>query len=92
MEKEEISAGERITVGQVTLLPILRTVAHCRKGNRGIIGSGSRDVLGVVVLSPAGHRAISVSGESVPVERFTKQVPQVVELLREELNPPSLQL
>ncbi|MBL7165248.1 MAG: hypothetical protein ISS55_02030 [Dehalococcoidales bacterium] len=82
MEKEEISAGERITVGQVTLLPILRTVAHCRKGSRGIIGSGSREVLGVVVLSPAGHRAISVSGESVPLENYISQVPEIEELLR----------
>lgn len=82
MEKEEISAGEHITVGQVTLLPILRTVAHCRKGSRGIIGSGSRDVLGVVLLSPEGPRAISVSGESVPVERYASQVPEIEELLR----------
>ncbi len=82
MEKEEISAGERITVGQVTLLPILRTVAHCRKGSRGIIGSGSREVLGVVVLSPAGHRAISVSGESVPLENYMSQGPEIEGLLR----------
>ncbi len=83
MEKEEISASERITVGKVTLLPILRTVAHCRKGSRGIIGSGSREVLGVVVLSPAGHRAISVSGESVPVERYAEQIPEIEKLLRD---------
>ena len=82
MEKEEISAGERITVGQVTLLPILRTVSHCRKGSRGIIGSGSRDVLGVVVLSPQGQYAINVSGESVPVEDYAAQVPEIEELLR----------
>lgn len=81
MEKEEISAGELITVGQVTLLPILRTVAHCRMGSRGIIGSGSRDVLGVVVLSPAGQRAISVSGESVPVEDYVSLVPDIGEFL-----------
>jgi len=82
VEKEEISAGERITVEKVTLLPIIRTVAHCRKGSRGIIGSGSRDVLGVVVLSPAGHRAISVAGEEVPVEHYASQVPEIEELLR----------
>ena len=82
MEKEEISAGERIIVGQVTLLPVIRTVAHCRKGSRGIIGSGSREVLGVVVLSPEGPHAINVSGESVPVEDYAAQVPEIEELLR----------
>jgi hypothetical protein len=81
VEKEEISAGELITVGQVTLLPILRTVANCRMGSRGIIGSGSRDVLGVVVLSPAGQWAISVSGESVSVEDYVRLVPDISELL-----------
>ncbi len=80
MEKEEISAGERITVGQVTLVPILRTAAHCRMGSRGIIGSGSREVLGVVVLSPAGHRALNVAGESVPVEDYIRLVPEIGEL------------
>jgi len=83
VEKEEISASERITVGKVTLLPILRTVAHCRKGSRGIIGSGSREVLGVVVLSPEGPRAINIAGEEVPIEDYTAQVPELARLLEE---------
>ena len=83
MEKEEVSAGEPITIGQVTLVPIIRTVSHCRRSGRGVVGFGTRDVLGVVVLSPEGAHAISVSGEEVPVERFTKQVPEVAGLLRE---------
>ena len=83
MEKEEVSAGEPIAIGQVTLVPVIRTVAHCRRGGRGVVGFGTREVLGVVVLSPERQFAISVSGEEVPVERFAKQAPEVAELLED---------
>jgi len=76
-----VSAGEHIAVGQVTIVPIVRTSAHCRRGGRGLVGFGSKDVLGVVVLSTEGQYAISVSGEEVPLERFAEQVPELARLL-----------
>ena len=84
MEKKEVSAGEHIAVGQVTIVPIVRTSAHCRRGGRGLVGSGSKEVLGVVVLSPEGQYAISVSGEEVPLKHFAEQVPEVERLLTED--------
>ncbi len=82
MEKEEISAGTLIRVGEVTLVPILRTTVVCLSGRRGITGFGTREVIGMVVVSPEGNRAISVSGEEVPVEKYTEKVPEINELLR----------
>jgi len=82
VEKEEISAGTLIRVGEVTLVPILRTTVVCLSGRRGITGFGTREVIGMVVVSPEGNRAISVSGEEVPVEKYTEKVPEINELLR----------
>lgn len=82
MEKEEISTGTLIRIGEITLVPILRTAVVCLSGRRGVTGFGTREVVGVVVVSPAGNRAISISGEEVPVEDYAKQLPEVDELLR----------
>ena len=84
MEKEEISTGTLIRIGEVTLIPILRTAVVCLSGRRGVTGFGTREVIGMVVVSPAGNRAISVSGEEVPIEKYATQVPDVRELLRQE--------
>ena len=82
MEKEEISAGTYIRVGGITLVPILRTAVVCLSGRRGVTGFGTREVVGIVVISPPGNHAISISGEEVPIEEYASQVPEVKELLR----------
>lgn len=82
MEKEEVSAGASIRIGELTLVPILRTAVVCLSARQGITGFGAREVVGMVVVSPTGNRAISVSGEEVPVDKYAAQVPEVEELLR----------
>jgi hypothetical protein len=82
VEKEEISVGKRITIGELTLVPILRTHVVCLSGRRGITGFGTKEVTGIVVVSPAGSRAISISGEEVPIEQYTAQVPGVGEFVQ----------
>jgi len=77
VEAEEVRAGARITIGGVTLVPVVRTVAYCHGIRGSIAGFGVKEVVGVVVLSADGKRAISVSGEEVPVESFAEQVPEV---------------
>ena len=82
MEKEEISAGTYIRVGEVTLVPILRTAVVCLSGHRGVTGFGTREAVGVMVISPTGNHAINISGEEVPIEEYASRVPEVKELLR----------
>ena len=83
MEKEEINIGTLIRIGEVTLVPILRTAVVCLSGRRGVTGFGTREVIGMVVISPAGNRAISISGEEVPVEEYASRVSEVAAMLRE---------
>jgi len=85
VEKEEISTGTLIRIGEVTLVPILRTAVVCLSGRRGVTGFGTREVIGMVVVSLEGNRAISISGEEVPIEKYATQVPEVDELLRQKL-------
>ena len=89
MEKEEVSAGERISIGDVTLIPIVRTVVHCDERRDGVYGFASKSVVAVVVVSPEGQRAITVSGEDVPLTDYAESVPEVAELLNATQRPAS---
>ena len=82
MEIEEVSTGNSITVGETMLLPIVRTSISCRNVNSGIVGSGSKNLVGIVIVSPKWKHAINVAGEEVPIDRYTEQVPELKELLQ----------
>jgi len=82
LEIEKVSAGQCITVGEITLLPITQTSISCQTVNSGIICSGSKNLLGIVVISPKWKGAINVAGEEVPVAQYMEQVPEIKELLQ----------
>ena len=82
LEKEEISTGQLITVGELTLLPIIRTYMSCQKVNKGIACFGSKAPIGIIVISPSWRRALNITGEEVPLDQYIEQVPEVKELLR----------
>lgn len=81
METEVIRVAQHITVGEITLFPIIRTSVSCRNGNSGIVCSGSKNLVGIVVVSPKEKRAINVNGEEVPFAQYMKYVPALKELL-----------
>ena len=82
VETKKVIAGDCLTIGTVKLVPIVKTVARCRRFGPGITGFGSSDVLGIVVLSAEEINAIDVSGERVPVEHYLELVPELVEVLQ----------
>ena len=82
LEIEEVSAGKPITVGETMLLPIVRTSISCRKVNSGIVCFGSKNPVGIVIISPKGKSAINVAGEEVPIDQYTEQVAALKELLQ----------
>jgi len=82
LEIEEMSAGQHITVGEITLLPVIRTCVSCQNVSSGIVCSGSKNVVGIVAVSPKWKRAINVAGEEVPVSQYMEQVPELKELLQ----------
>lgn len=81
MERETISVGQSITVGEATLLPLVRTVVRCQESGGGVVCSGLKHVTAVVVLSPEGTRALNGEGEEVPVEQYVQKVPGLRNLL-----------
>ena len=82
MELEEFSVGKRITVGEITLLPIIRTVVSCRKVNSSIVCFGSKTLFGLVAASPKWKRAMNATGQEVPISQYSEQFGEVKELLQ----------
>lgn len=74
MEKETVFTGEWLTIGEVTLVPVLRTRADCRCRAGGLVAVGAKDVIGVIVISAEGRRVIPVTGD----ERELEEYPAVV--------------
>ncbi len=82
VETQKVAAGQRITVGDVTIVPIVRTAASCQRGHHGTFGFGGKDVIAVVVLSAGRPRAVTVDGEETPVEEYAGQVSEIAALLQ----------
>ena len=81
MEREEVSVGDSVTVGDVTLLPIVRTGVRMRRGQGGIACSAFKQVMGIVVVSPTGRHALNIEGEEVPIDDYMHLVPGLRDLV-----------
>ena len=82
MEIEEVSVGQPITIGETMLVPIVRTSMSCRNVNNGIVCFGSKNPVGIVIISPKWKSAINVAGEEVPIDQYTEQVVELKEMLQ----------
>ena len=81
MEKEEIAVEGAVTIGEVTLLPIVRTWVGVRHAGSGIVCSASKRPLAVVIVSPDGLRALNVEGEEIAIEDCLELVPALRDML-----------
>lgn len=82
MEKEEIAVEGIATVGEVTVLPIVRThVVVIERAGTGAVCSASKCPLGIVIVTPQGRRALDLAGEEVPVEHFLELAPALRDFL-----------
>ncbi len=82
MDKEKISVGNHVTVGEITLLPITRTFVFWQEVEGGVVCSGSKSLIGLVVVSPGSVRAMDADGSEVPVRQYIERVPELERLLR----------
>lgn len=85
MEREEISVGDPIEVAGVTVVPIVHTRVSAQKRHGAMTCSALKHVLGIVVLTPTGRRALTAEGEEVPIEEYLHLAPA----LRSVLYPPT---
>jgi uncharacterized spore protein YtfJ len=80
LEIESLSAGQPITVGELTILPIIRVYIGCQNTDFLIVGSASKRPVAIVVISPQEKHALNLDGEEVPLEQYA-EVREVKKLL-----------
>ena len=83
MEIEEVKAGPRIRVGDIILVPIVRTFVSCVSVGTGVVVHGSMAPTGVAVVSGGDRYAVDLTGARMPIDRYLEQVPGLAEALAE---------
>ncbi len=72
-----------IVLGDTTVIPLEETGLSHESGRRGSYACAFMRPIGIVVLSPAGQRAIDITGRSVPIENYLSRVSGLRETLDE---------
>jgi hypothetical protein len=81
VEIEEITAGQPIRVGDITLVPIFRTFVSCDGCEAGIVGHGSKRPTGIAIASQGQQYVMDLGGKKMLIEPFHEQVTGLAELL-----------
>ncbi len=81
MKIEEITAGQPIKVGDITLVPIVRTFVSCAGVELGVVIHGSKSPTGIVVVSKEDKYVVNLTGERMPNDQYLQQVPGLAKVL-----------
>lgn len=77
MEKKEITIGEPIAIGDVTLIPITKVSLNYECGNAGISFFGFKHPVAVIVISTSAKTAFRIDGEEVSIDHLIQEIPDL---------------
>lgn len=81
MEEKEVEISNPVTIGEVTLIPVVSASLNYWHGKRGLFFFGVKQPLNVLVVSPSGKKALGISGEEVSLDQLIQEVPAIKDLL-----------
>ncbi len=76
-EKKEIITGSPVTVAGLTLIPIMETRLHHWRYRNSFSSFGSKQVIGIIVVTPTLTKALKVNGEEVALEELKREFPDL---------------
>ncbi len=76
MQKNKITAGPPITVGEVTVIPVIKASIRCHEMGKGTSLSGFKQPTAVVVISPSGTHAFDVTGKETSLDELMEAAPE----------------
>ena len=77
MGKKEITIGEPIAIGSITLVPITKVSLNYECGNTGILFFGSKQPVAVIVISASAKTAFRINGEEVSIDHLIQEMPDL---------------
>lgn len=81
MEKQKVEIDDPITVGEITLIPVIELSLKYQFNENYFSCFGTKQPASIVVVSPSGKRAFRVSGEEVSFDQLIKETPGMREML-----------
>ena len=81
MEKKEVEIGNPMTIGGITLIPVIELSLNYWRGGGRFAYFGIRQPVSIVVVSSSGKQAFRTSGEEVPLDQFIQETPGIREVL-----------
>ena len=76
-EKKEIITGSPVTVAGLTLIPIMETRLHHWRYRNSFSLFGSKQAIGIIVVTPTMTKALKVNGEEVALEVLKQEFPDL---------------
>ena len=76
-EKKEIITGSPVTVAGLTLIPIIETRLYHWRYRNSFSLLGSKQAIGIIVVTPILTKALKVNGEEVTLEELIQEFPDL---------------
>jgi hypothetical protein len=76
-EKKEIITGSPVTVAGLTLIPIMETRLYHWRYHNSFALFGSKQAIGMIVVTPTLTKALKVNGEEVTLEELKREFPDL---------------
>lgn len=76
-EKKEIIVGHPLTFSGLTLTPIMETRLHYWRYRNSFSLFGSKQAIGIIVVTPTLTKALKVNGEEVTLEELKREFPDL---------------
>lgn len=83
METKEVIIESPVTAAGITIIPIASVTLNHRHSHLGISFSGSKQPVGVVVISSSAKRAFRTTGEEVSLDELLPEAPDIKRVLEE---------
>ena len=81
MEKKEVTIDNPVTVGGVTIIPIVQVSLNYEHSNSGIFLSSYKQPIAVVVISVSARKAFRITGEEVSIDQLIQEFPNIKVML-----------
>ncbi len=83
MEKKKVTAGKPLSVGGLTLIPVIETtVLEWDKPPRASF-AGYRTPVAIIISEPGKKRAFRVTGEEIPFSDLVRDYPSLKNEVKE---------
>jgi uncharacterized spore protein YtfJ len=81
MEKKAVAIGNPVSVGGLTIIPVIQVLLNSWRGRRGASYFGSKQPIAVVIVSPAANIAFRITGEEVSIDKLQQEAPELTGIL-----------